>query len=131
VIYVDTCILIYALESDGPLGNRARSAIEDAPAQLAVSPLVVHELLVVPLRRGDRALIDRVEAATKNLTMIDMGFDDFIDASAIRARHPGLKLADALHLAAARAAGCSELWTNDSRLTSLATGFARDILSDV
>lgn len=37
-------------------------------------------------------------------------------ATELRARH-GLKTPDALHLAAAIACGCNELWTNDGRLT--------------
>lgn len=128
MIYVDTCILIYALENDGPLGERARDALLSAPSKLVVSALVVHELLVVPLRRGDHVLIDRIEAAISSLSLVDIAFDDYLGASALRAQHPGLKLADALHLATARAAGCSELWTNDSRLSPVAAGFAIDVI---
>lgn len=50
-------------------------------------------------------------------------------ATELRARH-GLKTPDALHLAAAIASGCGELWTNDGRLTRAADNRIRVINID-
>lgn len=128
MIYVDTCVLIYALETDGPAGERAREALLEAPAALVISPLVIHEALVIPLRHSDARLLGRIDSALRAFEVVDISPDDYIRASALRARRPALKLADALHLAVAQGAGCTELWTNDSRLTTVAPGFAIDVL---
>jgi predicted nucleic acid-binding protein len=120
VIYVDTCLLVYALEDEGPTGADARTALSTAHAPLAISPLVIHELLVMPFRRGDAALVARIESAASAFDLVAISPDDFVRASSLRARHRGLKLADSLHLAAARGAGCTELWTNDSRFAAIA-----------
>jgi predicted nucleic acid-binding protein len=47
-------------------------------------------------------------------------------ATELRARH-GLKVPDALHLAAAIEGGCDEFWTNDTRLDKAASGYLKTV----
>ena len=49
-------------------------------------------------------------------------------AAELRAQHR-LKTPDALHLATARFHNCSEIWTNDDRLRSVAGGMAINLLA--
>lgn len=129
MIYVDSCILIYLLEDDGRLGRRARTVFQNARTGLAISPLVVHECLVRPLRSSDHALIESYSAVFAELTMLDLDLAGYLRAAELRATTPGLKTIDALHLAAAQLSDCTELWTNDKRLTSAAGTFAVDVIS--
>lgn len=124
MIYLDSCILIYAVEDDGERGRAARQGLADhADDELVVSPLVVMECLTGPLKRGDLALVDyyRDTLATTGRTTFDE--EVFVRAAELRARH-ALSPGDALHLAAAQKAGCSALWTNDRRLERAAHGLA-------
>jgi predicted nucleic acid-binding protein len=100
-IYLDSCLLIYAIEDDTLFAPRVRRAIAGRTgAQFAISPLVPLERLVKPMRTGDLAL---------------------------RARF-GLRTPDALHLACAVDHGCEALWTNDDRLATAAHGLALGVL---
>lgn len=128
MIYLDSCILIYATEDDGHRGERARSVVSRATAQLAISPLVIHETLVMPLRRSDNMLIDRYNAWFQACVRVDIEMDSYLRATQLRAAAPGLKTVDALHLAAAQLAGCTELWTNDKRLAAASGAFAVDVI---
>jgi uncharacterized protein len=131
VIYLDTCIVIYAVESQTELGDRARAQMEKAgPTPFAISPLVVHETLVGPIRRGNRQLIDVYEEAFASYTMVTLEMPAFVRAAELRAAAHGLKTVDALHLAAAQLSGCTALWTNDRRLTAASHGLAVDIFSE-
>ena len=127
LIYVDACILIYALEETGGRGAAARRALERAEQPLATSPLALTECLVGPLRSHDLELRDRHLSLYERLVRIDLGSEAFLRAAEIRAEF-GLRTPDALHLAAAQLAGCTELWTNDKRLASASHGLAIDVI---
>ncbi len=127
MIYLDSCILIYAVEHDGSLGVTVRQRLADAgETVVAISPLVALECTVGPLRSANLALRDHYLHAFKNFRMLDLGLETYLRAADLRARH-NLRTPDALHLAAAQLAGCDELWTNDARLASAAHGLAVDV----
>lgn len=128
MIYLDSCILIYATEDKGELGAAARQALSGAAEGFAISPLVVHETLVIPLRRADQTLIEEYGAFFADCTVVQLGLSDYIHAAELRAATSGLKTVDALHLAAAQRAGCSGLWTNDKRLAAASGSFAVDVI---
>lgn len=128
MIYLDTCILIYAVEGRSRLGDRARKALASVSDGFAISPLVIHEALVVPLRRADTALIGQFATMFERCTVLDLDLATYVHAAELRAASPGLKTPDALHLAAAQLAGCSALWTNDSRLGATSGGLAVDVI---
>lgn len=124
MIYLDSCILIYAVEDDGDRGSAARQALADhADTELVVSPLVVMECITGPLKRGDLALVDYYRATLETAVRAPFDDDVFVRAAELRAHH-GLATPDALHLAAAQKAGCTALWTNDRRLERAAHGLA-------
>ncbi|AUN93826.1 type II toxin-antitoxin system VapC family toxin [Pseudazoarcus pumilus] len=128
MIYLDSCLLIYAIEDDPLFAPRVRRAIAGrADAQFAISPLVHLECLVKPMRTGDLALRARFESALTRFVQLPLGVESFIQAAELRARF-GLRTPDALHLACALDHGCEALWTNDDRLAAAAHGLALDVL---
>lgn len=57
LIYLDTCLLIYAFESDSVFGQRVRKAMQGEPAgRFAISLLVKFECLVAPMKSGNTVL---------------------------------------------------------------------------
>jgi len=127
VIYLDSCIVIYAVEDDGPRGNAVRQRLtESADAVVAVSPLVTLECLVGPLRDENYGLHDHYLRALHNFKPLSLETEHYVRAAELRARY-GLKTPDALHLAAAQMHGCDELWTNDNRLAAAAKNLAVNV----
>ncbi len=130
MIYVDSCLVIYAVERDDEVGERTRATLARADEPLATSPLVMMEALVKPMRASDAEAQLTLWSAFDAFELLPADPDAFLDAALLRARHRGLSTADALHLAIARQAGCTALWTNDSRLSVASGGLAIDILND-
>jgi predicted nucleic acid-binding protein len=124
VIYLDSCLLVYAIEDDPVFGAATRQRLaETGVSQLAISPLVRLECLVGPMKTGDRALRLRYEQALGLLLLLDMPAAVYDGAAELRARY-GLRTPDALHLACAQHHGCEALWTNDDRLARASHGLA-------
>ena len=127
VIYLDSCLLVYAVEEDPVFGpntqQRLTRAADTEEAVLAISPLVRLECLVGPMKSGDRALRLRYEHALSLLRWLDMPQAVYDGAAELRARY-GLRTPDALHLACAQHHGCRALWTNDDRLARASHGLA-------
>lgn len=64
LVYVDSCVLIYAMEQDPIFGEAARNSLSSQLAQnlqLAISPLTQLECLVHPLARQQGELIIRYQ----------------------------------------------------------------------
>lgn len=76
---------------------------------------------MLPLRKEDGAVLEKfaVFFNESGVTFLDITDRVFDVATTFRARK-NLKVADALHLAAALEGGCTELWTNDKRLAQAA-----------
>ncbi|WP_435747052.1 type II toxin-antitoxin system VapC family toxin [Microbacterium sp. PMB16] len=128
MIYLDSCILIYALEDRGPRGDAVRRALKEVEVEVASSALALQECLVGPLRERNRELRDRYLGAFVRMVNIDLSTAVFIRSAELRA-DSGLKTPDALHLAAAQLSGCTELWTNDQQLVAASHGLAVDVIS--
>lgn len=126
MIYLDSCILIYALEDSGPRGEAVRRSLRAVDVAAASSPLALQECLVQPLRERNLEVRDRYLELFDHLEMIELDAAAFVRAAEIRADF-GLKTPDALHLAAAQLSGCTELWTNDRRLAEASRGLAVDV----
>jgi predicted nucleic acid-binding protein len=130
LIYVDTCLVVYAFESQTLFGERVRQAMIDAHAsRLAISPLVKFECLASPVRSGNLVLQQYYEEGLARFHCLDMPEAVFLRAAQLRGRF-GLKMADALHLATAQQHGCEALWTHGNRLATAAHGLAVNVLAD-
>jgi predicted nucleic acid-binding protein len=117
LVYVDSCVLIYALEEDPRFKEAARQSLAGLVAQnqrLAISPLVQLECLARPLARQQSQLVLRYQNWLRLFQWLSINDSTFALATELRARY-GLKTPDALHLATARQHGCVALISNDRR----------------
>ena len=129
MIYLDSCILIYAMEDRGARGAAVRRALADVEVEVASSALALQECLVRPMRERNAELRDRYLAMFDRIETVDLDAAVFVRAAELRADF-GLKIPDALHLAAAQVSGCTALWTNDRRLATASHGLAVDIIAE-
>lgn len=128
LIYLDACLLIYAIEEHPEWASAVLAALKNEPeARFALSPLIKMECLVKPLKTGDVAMQRRYEAGMNEFVQLPMTETIFLQAAMLGARF-GLKTPDALHLACAQHHGCTALWTNDDRLAQAGHGLAQNIL---
>jgi predicted nucleic acid-binding protein len=124
VIYLDSCIVVYAVEDDGARGDAVRRRLAEAADDVvAISPLVTLECLVGPLREENLGLHDHYVRALQQFRQLPLEPEHYVRAAELRARY-GIRTPDALHLAAAQLYGCDQLWTNDNRLSSAAGGLS-------
>ena len=121
MIYLDSCIVIYLVEKHPvfyePIQQRFRNHVDEG---FAISPLVILECVVGPLKRKDAELGRRFEQFFATTTHFELDEAVFRRAAEKRAQL-SLKTPDALHLSAAEYYGCSQLWTNDDRFTNATT----------
>lgn len=127
MIYLDSCILIYALEDSGPRGDAVRRALAAVDSPVASSPLALQECLVGPLRDRNVEVRDPYLALFDRIEIVDLDVAVFVRAAELRADFR-LKTPDAVHLAAAQLSECTELWTNDKRLATASRGLAVDVI---
>lgn len=109
---MDTCIVIYLVESNEELGTRYLRRLTDPDATVCVSGLVRMECLVGPLRSGNAELKLRYDEFFELVETLPIAVDAFESAAEIRAAEH-LTLPDALHLAVAESHACDEFWTTD------------------
>lgn len=130
LIYLDSCICVYAIESASRFHGDVIKALASQPeAQFAVSHLVMAECLVGPLKSGNSFVVQDYEALFKRVAILDLNEAVFRQAAHIRAQG-NLKMPDALHLACAQFHGCTALWTNDERLADVSGGLAESIVGE-
>ncbi|HYT92974.1 MAG TPA: PIN domain-containing protein [Gemmataceae bacterium] len=131
IVFLDTNIVIYAVESDPTFGARAQKRIATALAagdSLMVSDLVRMECLVHPLRTGDTVLLGQFRTffARPEVQVVAITAAVCDRAAQIRATHK-FKPMDALHLAAAVEHGANVFLTADARLNAF-TGLTVEVL---
>lgn len=133
--YLDANFFIYLAEGFAPVSAavaRIAAMIHDGELAAFTSELTLAETLVVPHRKGDRALIDLYDelvSSRDGLTVVPVSRAIWIGAAAERAPGP-FKLPDAVHIATARHAACGAFLTNDrgfARLSGLAVHFLDDL----
>lgn len=129
LIYLDSCIVIYAFEDAGERGEAIRGLIgSDPDREFAVSPLVKLECLVAPVRDANLDLRQYYERGFEQFTQLPLNDAVFTRATETRARF-AVKTPDALHLAAAQVHRCDSLWTNDDRLATAGRGFGVNVFN--
>lgn len=115
-IYIDACIAIYLIEKHPAFEAKILKTLAEAKgSHLAVSPLLRLEVLAKPLRDGDTNLIQEYETFIASQIMLSIPECIYDYALQLRAKFR-LKTPDALHLATAQYHGCTDFWTNDTRL---------------
>jgi predicted nucleic acid-binding protein len=117
--FVDTNVLVYLFDSDSPdKQSRARDALQQALERGAVviSTQVLQEFFVTVTRKLARPLpAGEAEAALRGLTALSVVQvdPDLILAAAVSSRRDRISFWDALILAAASAAGCEQVLSED------------------
>jgi predicted nucleic acid-binding protein len=122
LIYLDSSIVIYFVEQPthwGPLATARLAAIHAQNDKIVVSDLTRLECRVMPMRTGDTRMLSDFDTwfASPDIIITPLPPPVFERATTIRARHR-LRLADALNLAAALAAGCDLFLTRDALLSA-------------
>ena len=120
--YLDTCIVIYAVEGQPSFQQRARdhiAALEDAGHRFVVSNLVWTECLVHPLGMAIGPLLLEYQQlfVGPHLATVSLTAAIHQRAAMIRGTHH-FGLADSLHLAAAVEYRLDRFLTNDNRLAA-------------
>lgn len=120
--YLDTNIVIYAVEGQPPFQQRARdhiAALENAGHRFVISDLIWLECLVHPFGTGNGALLLDYQQffLGPHLATVAATLAVHQKAAAIRGIHR-YGLADSLHLATAVAHRLDRFLTNDNRLSA-------------
>ena len=112
-LYLDSCVLIYALDGAPLLQQRTLQQLENhAQADWVISDLVRMECLVGPLRTADQIRLLAFRSFFSDCTVVPLHPEVMERAAELRAS-TRLQTADAIHLAAAMHWGCDALLTND------------------
>ncbi len=112
-LYLDSCVLIYALEGFGRFRTHTLQQLEQyASDQWVISDLVRMECLVGPLRSDDQLRLLAFRSFFSDCEVLPLTAEVFDLAARWRAEQR-LSTADALHLAAALHGGCDALLSND------------------
>jgi len=125
--YCDANIFIMAVEGKAEGIGLAGALIDmatDERCTAFTSQLTLSETLVVPLRFRQQATIDSYRALLggtfPGIVPRPVDAETLEAAARLRARHPRLKLPDAIHLATAQMARVDAFITNDMRLPAIA-----------
>ncbi|MCC6443955.1 MAG: type II toxin-antitoxin system VapC family toxin [Armatimonadetes bacterium] len=124
-IYVDTAILIYAIEGHplySPLLHPFWSHVHHRRIQAVTSELALLECLVKPLREGNADLEREFEDALygPGVALIPVSKTLLKRAARLRAFNPSLRTPDAIHAATAINTQCLGFLANDRRFASVA-----------
>ncbi len=120
LVALDTAVWIYEFEFYPVFGQVTRTLFREgfgkAVCRAACSQLVLGEVLVKPLARSDRAMVDRYRqliAPGPDLTVWTIGRDVVETAASLRAKYR-IKMLDAVHVASAVVHAADMFVTNDA-----------------
>jgi len=120
-IAFDANVFIYLFEGAGPLAWAAAAVLDAVSLGRAtgiIATIVLSEVIVGPVRAGDETMAERYLDAIRSiehLHVVPSTPEIAADAGFVRGRGR-ITLADAVHVATARAAGATVLLTNDRRI---------------
>jgi predicted nucleic acid-binding protein len=124
VVALDTAPLIYLIEENQTYLSCVRpffEAVDRGDLQVVTSTLTLTEVLVHPLRHGDRKLADqyrRILLHANQITTVPVSDAIAEEAAQLRVSH-GFRTPDAIQLATAVRTGASSFLTNDARFSSV------------
>jgi predicted nucleic acid-binding protein len=133
-VALDTSIFIYFIEEHPiylPLVEPLFEAIDAGELEAVTSSVTLLEVLVIPFRFANAALIERYETLltrSRGLRLVDLDRDFLRSVAQLRAATRA-KAPDAMQLAAAMAAGCPAFLTNDDRIPNV-PGLRQLLLED-
>ena len=120
-IFIDTSPLIYLIEGEGKFANMVEKQLSQwirAEENLATSTITLLELLVVPIKQGNRVLVQKYRALLHDLLsepLIPLTETISEMAAQIRGVY-GFTTPDSIQLATALYSGADIFYTNDKRL---------------
>ena len=119
LIVLDASVAIAALASDDAHHDASRGALADAnDDDLVLAATTRAEILVGPSRAGGRQLAPARDFV-QGCETIPVGVGIADDAAALKARHAGLSLRDAITLVVADLIAADAVWTFDRRWAGL------------
>lgn len=122
-IFLDTNFFIYLIQGTGPQSLRTKyllNAFSFRRDEILTSVMSLGELLVQPIRAGDRALVQRYRMILRSPGITVLPFiENAVEAFARIRGDKSIKPPDAIQLATAATAGCDLFLTNDQRLMSI------------
>ncbi|MBB5065026.1 PIN domain-containing protein [Granulicella mallensis] len=122
IVGLDTAPLIYFIEKHPtylPLVHPFFEAVERGDIQVVTSTLTLTEVLIHPLRQGNRDLAlqySRILLNANHLKTLSVSPSIATEAAHLRARH-GFKTPDAIQIASAQHGNATFFLTNDEALT--------------
>ena len=122
-VYFDTAPIIYYVENVLPYADFLEpifQRIKSGELQACTSTITLAEVLVIPYREKNMALLERFERLliqTPDLTILPLTVEIAREAARIRAEF-SVKTPDAIQLATACACGSEYFLTNDKGLTA-------------
>lgn len=125
-VYLDTNIVIYAIEGFADLANQIQAllqALDDAEIIAVTSELSLAEALIKPLKdqnQAEQQAYKKFLTPTSVLQVVPISKEILEEAARLRATTK-LKLPDAIHLATATLNGCDCFLTNDASFKSITT----------
>jgi len=129
LIYLDSVFCIYSVEDLGPKGEKARNVVRSQDFEFVISPLVQMECLVIPYRLGRFDLEQQYKRWFSTLKVLSISPEVYDQAARLRAVHPSLRTADALHLATTQFGECSQMWTGDAGFAKVGTPFVVNVFA--
>jgi predicted nucleic acid-binding protein len=119
-IFLDTNFFIYLIEGAGASGARSRyllRAFSHRKDEILTSVMTLGELLVQPLRAGDRTMAQQYRRILNAPGITVLPFLENAAEAFARVRlNKSIRPPDAIQLATAGVAGCDLFLTNDERL---------------
>jgi predicted nucleic acid-binding protein len=123
-VFLDTNFFIYLIQGTGVQAVRARhllNAFSSRKDHIMTSVMTLGELLVQPLRLGDKLLVERYKRLLRGPGISVLPFLEVSAETFARIRvDKRVKPPDAIQLAVASTASCDLFLTNDERLMGLA-----------
>ena len=121
-VYLDSNVIIYAVEGVAPYVQPMRRLLEAVEAGLVsavTSELTLAEVLVRPMADENTSLQSEYEEMLRSdgeFQVVTINRPILVEAARLRGGRSAPKLPDAIHIATARASGCSVFLTNDRSL---------------